>query len=433
MQTLDRARLVAIDRLRFSKAVRLFSSIAIEERERLRPLRSPDDVARSVGNLCRAARARYGLAGTSRISERMNELMRQWSPDGFHWDKFFPANGSKSVSRALILKRPRAGGEKGVLFLAFEFLWMRLFRYANLGALSRDYDLVLSPTWSPPHDLAFFIANRLWPGELFTILSNFDDAGAFESVYRNVHPIPLLASSWVDPRAIGADGEAEKQYDFVMLANFAEYKRHFALFRALARMQRSTKVLLLGVPWAGRSRETLERDAELLGVREQVVIKEGLYGDAMFRELRLAKVSVVLSLLEGSCVAVTESLFAGLPVGVLKNARIGSKAFINSSTGRLLNEGSLASELADFAAHYRNYEPRKWALEAGIGCQESSKVLNEHLKKAADPRGLPWTADIVSMHWRPDPRYVCPDDEEAMREEYATFGSKYGVTIEPGP
>lgn len=431
MRLLRRVNIFVRDYLRFSNTARRVLSVAIRQREHLRQAADPNEIARSVKSLARAARLSLNRGGPSRVDPRTERLMRRWSPTGFHWDEFFYDSRNKSVGQSIILKRPQSRDEKGVLFVAFEFQWMRLFRHANIELLARDYDLVLSPTWSPPHDLALLLAARMWPREFFTILSNLGDLRAFQGLSPKIQPIPLLASNWVNPDAVPIrDPASERVFDIVMVANFALYKRHFALFRALARMNPSVKALLIGVPWEGRSRRELELEAKIFGVLDRITIREGLYGDEMFRELQSAKVSVIMSLLEGSCVAIAESLFAGVPVGVLSNARIGSKAFINERTGRLLDERSLASDLTDFLRHYREYHPREWAVKAGIGCCESSKILNDHLKRAALSQGKPWSVDIAPMHWRPYPRYVCRSDRTSMRDEYLQFEATYGAGIE---
>lgn len=431
MRKLRQIKIIVGDRLRYSMATRRLFSISISQRERFRRTTGPNEIARSVKNLARAARIDPNCGDSSRIDSRIERLMQRWSPQGFNWDELFFDSRDKSVGQSIILKKPQSSDEKGVLFVAFEFQWMRLLRNANIELLARDYDLVLSPTWSPPQDLALLLAARMWPCEFFTILSNFDDLRAFHGLSPRIRSIPLLASNWVNPDVVPArDAKRECDFDIVMLANFAPYKRHVALFRALSRMDPSVKALLIGVPHEGRSRQTLENQAETFGVRGQVTIKPSLPDSELFRELQSAKVSVIMSLVEGSCVAVAESLFAGVPVGLLRNARIGSKAFINERTGRLIDERSLASELIDFLKHYREYDPRSWAMEAGIGCRESSRVLNEHLRRVALATGKRWTVDISPMHWRPYPTYVLPEDE-SMPGEYARFKSTYGVTIEP--
>ena len=305
--------------------------------------------------------SRISVRNLNRLEAKIRETTARWSPINFDWDRFFPRSRSNSVRKSIILKRPQPSGEKGVLFVAFEDEWLRLFRNANLPQLARDYDLIISPTWSPPHDLPFLIATAMWPSTLFTILSNHDDIPAFERLARNVRPIPLLASNWVHPEMFAPRGDPTKKYDIVMLANFAKYKRHFALFRALRSMDRKTKVLLLGRGWEGRTRDTIEEEARLFGVLDRVTIQEGLGDAEMIEALQSAKVSVIMSMREGSCVAVAESLFANVPVGLIEGANIGSRIFINNRTGCFLRPGRLAKDLTSFVERYRTYEPLKWA------------------------------------------------------------------------
>jgi hypothetical protein len=357
-------------------------------------------------------------------------MAARWRPADFDWDRFFPSSRSKSVRRSIILKRPQPNGEKGVLFVAFEDEWLRLFRHAKLSWLARDYDLIVSPSWSPPHELSLLVAAAMWPGTLFTILSNHDDIPAFEQLAHNVKVIPLLASNWVHPELFAPRGEPTKQYDIVMVANFAKYKRHFALFRALGSMEGKTKVLLLGGTWEGRTRDTIRDEARLFGVLDRITIREGLGGAEMAEALQSAKVSVIMSMREGSCVAVAESLFANVPVGLIRGANVGSRFFINDRTGCFLRPKALAKDLAAFVARYRSYEPLKWALENEISCKGSCRVMNDALKSWARTAGSPWTVDIVPMHWRPNAKFLVPSDNERMRDEYVRFEKDYGVSIE---
>src|SRR5207244_8495781 len=134
---------------------------------------------------------------------------------------------------------------------------------------------------------------------------------------NNIETIPLLASSWVNAETFIPDTSLHKHYDIAVLANFASYKRHFALFRALHQMDKNLRVLLLGRSWAGRTKSTLEGEARLFGVLNRITIAEGLADREMIQALQSAKVSVIMSLAEGACVAVTESLFADVPVGLI--------------------------------------------------------------------------------------------------------------------
>jgi glycosyltransferase involved in cell wall biosynthesis len=329
----------------------------------------------------------------------------------------------------MILKLPRANGERGVLFISFEENWIRLFRHGDVAALARDYDLVLSPTWSPPQDLAMQVASSLWPRPLYSILSNMDDGEIFRRLYPNVVPVPLLASHWVNPEFF-APRHVAKEFDIAVLANFAAYKRHIALFRAL-KDARELSVVLLGRPWEGRTAAVLMEEAAAFGVVDQITIREGLDDEAMLRSLQSARVSLILSMNEGSCVAVAESLIADVPVGLIRDARVGSRCFINDQTGRFLNAGDLGSDLKAFVTASRTFSPRKWMLEHGHSYRESSARLNAALRAGAITQSLPWTTDIVPMQWRPNPEYLSLGEAALLGGDYPRFEEKYGIALKP--
>jgi hypothetical protein len=427
---LKRLILVGTDFLRYNAASRIALSYAIGARDTLAPLSGSNATATALLRRTFAARLRGRAHRSARLERRIIHAYQQWSPDGFDWDRFFPDSKPRLVQKSIILKPPKANGEKGVLFVSFESNWLRLLRYADVKKLAADYNLVLSPTWSPPYDLAFLVAYRLWPGTLVTILSNLDDEIIFHELTPNVVTVPLLASSWVDPDTFCPLSNGEKRHDIVMLATFAHYKRHFALFRAISEMRKKPRVLILGHRQDGRTRTSLEEEATLFGVGKQVTILEALPDREMIRALQSAKVCAIMSMGEGSCVAVAESLFANVPVGLVAGANIGSRAFINAYTGRFLRSDCLAEDLESFIREFSAYNPRRWMIENKASYVDSCRILNESLKSLARKQGRPWTTDIASMHWRPNPVFACQADRDSLRQEYLLFERRYGIGIE---
>jgi hypothetical protein len=430
MALLERTRLALSDVARHHPMSRLALSHLLERLDRFRRSENPNQTARSLNRLTLAARLGNGKRSLDRVESKLMERLEQFSPSGFAWDQFLPGSAERIIHKSIILKAPRGNGERGVLFVAFEDNWLRLLRYVDISRLAQDYHLIISPTWSPPHDLPLLLAVKLWPGTLFTILSALEDIPVFERISPRIATIPVLASSWVDPALFAPRGQGRKTFDIVMLANFARYKRHFALFRALKDMSPMTSVVLLGRGWDGRTADHLRHEAELFGVQNQVTIREGLPDAEMIRTLQESRVSVIMSKAEGACVAVAESLFADVPVALLENASVGSRAFINDQTGCFLRTDRIAEDLTEFIAHSDRYRPRQWMLENGKSYRESSQILNSAVKSWAQSHGEPWTTDLKPIHWRPYARFVGPADTAEMLAEYHRFAGEYGVPIE---
>ncbi len=422
---LNRLKLELSDSLRFSPAVRATISWYLQQRNRF----SSDSAMTKLNRETLAGRLHYRPDHMQPLEQRCLRFASEVDWSGDSWGPPLPDSTKPVVYKSIILKPPQQDGEKGVLFVSFEDNWLRLLRHGQIESLARDYELVISPTWSPPYDPPLFAAIHLWPGKLFVLLSNFSDPATFARLHPNVVPIPLLAASWVNTALMTPDPSIAKTFDLVKLANFAKYKRHFALFRALSRMDPSTRVLLLGRGWQNRTRETLEAEAELYGVRKMVTIMEDLPNHELITALQSAKAFVLMSKGEGSCVAVVEAMFANLPVGLLTDAHVGSKAFINDDTGMLLRPERLAADLTTLIERASTYRPREWVMSNGIDYAASTKTLNGILRERTRATGGVWTRDIVPHHWRPNPRFLTSDDRDAMSAAYSSFESRYGVGI----
>jgi len=419
------------DHLRFDAGFRYAASLFLRWYVRLANGADTAGRIRLAHLNVRAARICPSRRLLRRLESSLRNHVEHLNPTGDDWNLISPESASDTVAKGIILKAPGGDGEKGVLFISFEGQWLRLFRYGDIEKIARDYHLVLAPSWSPPHDLALMMAARLWPGPLFTLMSNFNDYDAFRRLSPNLEPIQLLASSWVNPDIFDVSEPVEKEYDIVVLANFAAYKRHFLLFRALRDMAPETRVLLLGRAIDGRSSETILSEADVYGVRDRVTIKEGLPDAEMVRAMRSAKVSLMLSGTEGSCVAVVECLFADVPVGLFENAIIGSRAYINDRTGALLSPRGVGRQLTEFIAGSAQMTPRQWVLDHEISCFGSSRILNETVKERVVGWGEAWTGDLAVHHWRPNPSYVNEEDVKKYAPLYADFKTKYGCGLMP--
>ena len=207
---LKRNAILLTDFLRFDATSRGFLSRALMSCDALAPRTQMNDLARSVLRLVKAARICPSPRLLARIEGRILRRIAQIDPRQLDWDTIFPKSRPREVRRAIILKRPVGPREKGVIFIAFEVEWLRLLRYADLDLLSRNYHLVLAPTWSPPHDLPFLMAAKMWPTRFFHILSRFRrPAGVREAgVERGVDSADIieLGRSWL-VRCAGRRGE----------------------------------------------------------------------------------------------------------------------------------------------------------------------------------------------------------------------------------
>jgi glycosyltransferase involved in cell wall biosynthesis len=428
---LKRLKIQAEDMLRYNPAVRNLLASSTLVKAPGRPAASTAEAARIVHRLCQAARlAATGsmmLKAEAAIARQLSAINPQLAP----WAEFLSDFGLDRIYKTIILKRYVSDREKGVVFVSFDNQMARLAKAGDLGQFAARYTLVLSPQWSPPHSIASYLFPRLYPEPIFCLISNSRDLKIFPRISDKYRMIPLYASNWVDPREFTPVPFPEKNIDIFMLANFAKYKRHHALFAALRELPRDYRVLLVGQRERGRDRDTMLAEAAAFGVRDRVEIREDVTDEELHDCFVRAKTSLILSRREGSCVAVVESMFANTPVGLYEDAEVGSRVFINQHTGLLLRHDHLAAQLKDFVESSTQYQPRKWVMENGVDCVASSQTLNDVLKQHALANGGEWTEDIATLRWRPNPQYYDSHDSERLRPCYEEIESRCGIAISP--
>jgi glycosyltransferase involved in cell wall biosynthesis len=334
------------------------------------------------------------------------------------------------LPKGILLKPPVSPVEKGLLYLTFEDHWLRLLQSGQVPAIARRYDLLLGPSSSPPPSPELLLLLRLWPGRLFSLLSNFKDASLLRLLSPKLTPVPLLASHWVDPDAYAPHLDGPKDYDIAMLAHFDPVKRHWLFFEALRKLPRRFRVLLMGVPLGGRTEKDLLAEARTFGVQDRFDLVLRPSRDALMAGLARARTSLIFSRQEGACIAVAESLFADTPVGLFRNARIGSKAFINGRTGVLLRRRGLAEQLQRFVETAQEYRPREWAL-GHISCHVSRRVLDRVLQQAAHRDEVPWTRNVLPFAENLVPAYLSAEVEAEMMPWYEDFAERYGLLLGP--
>lgn len=425
---LKRWALEGEDRLRYSPQVRRWlSGLQLLRSSRAAP-QGHQARAYAIRDLCAAVRLAPDEQAVRAVMARIHEYVRALEPANVDWSGLAP-DTSRRIGRAAVLKPYLGEREKGVLFISFESEWLKLLLHGVLAAVTRRYALVLAPSGSP-HNLTGYVFPTAVDGPVFTLISHAEEAELFPRIAANYVVAPLYASSWVDPDLFRPLPRQRRDLDLVMVANFAKFKRHFALFKALRSMPRRLRVLLIGQDEGVRNGETILETARCYGVADRFELVRNAPWQTVADALCRARASVILSRREGSCVVVAESLFADTPVALLRDADVGSRAFINAQTGWLLQDGDLAAQLTNFIAVSERYAPRSWAL-ANISCHQSSRVLNDLVKKHLLAAGHKWTRDLAPLSWRPDPYLVRPEDRAMMRQEREDFRARFGLDLGP--
>lgn len=356
-----------------------------------------------------------------------------WFDHEIGWSRYRrqESDGLPAISHGLVIKPAVPGREKGVLVIWVEYNLVALMRSPRLEAILRDYRVVFSTSWSPP-DLALVWSLACFPGaQLYVIGSNAKDAGWLGQIPSRLKVLPFYASHWISGDDYAGEGLSgcEKRYDFGMVANWAPFKRHWLLFRALRELPAETRVALVGQPEGAHTVETARELAAAHGVADRIEWFNRLEPSEVRKVQAASRCGLILSRREGSCLAVVESLLADVPVGMVKEAHVGSLDFINEATGAALDERGMARDLASLLERAKSgaFSPRAWAIahaEAGL----SSRRLEEILREEAVAAGEPWTRGLEAFCLRrARPDYLSAESWARGSVWHRDFEEAHGV------
>ena len=169
--------------------------------------------------------------------------------------------------------------ERGVIVADYQYVFPLLAGLFDLGAICDRYDVVLEPSWADvcaPEVLLFTRQDR--PIYVQTIEPR--DREVLSALDTNLRVVPLAANWWVDPRRAPASCGV-RDIDVIMVAAWADIKRHWRVFRALSELRRRGRKLrtaLVGYRY-DRTREEIEGLAAHFGIRDQVETYERISQD----------------------------------------------------------------------------------------------------------------------------------------------------------
>jgi glycosyltransferase involved in cell wall biosynthesis len=351
-----------------------------------------------------------------------------WRKKKIGWKRLQHEFTSKALDKSIILKFPTVDGEKGVLYVSFEYNWLRLIEHYDLPRILQQYFLVVASSSSPPDFPLHWMLAHIGPDPVFLQISNPSDIEMHQRFRHNIRPLPIMASDWINPDFYQPRPQHQREIDILMVAGWSLLKRHWLLFAALRKMRRNLRVVLIGQDSEGRTADDVWHEARAFGVANRIEIIRDATIEMVTEQQCNSKASVVLSAREGSSVVVTESFFANAPVAMTFNAHIGSRAYINRQTGVLLRSETMAAQLSELIEQSASYSPRAWAI-ANVTCSHSTKTLNSLLREYCSERRIPWTQDIAHLCWHPDPTYVNDADAARMKQAYEDLYKRHGVIV----
>ncbi|CDI04092.1 hypothetical protein BN873_860001 [Candidatus Competibacter denitrificans Run_A_D11] len=328
--------------------------------------------------------------------------------------KLFPAN-------IIVLKSP-GPNERGVIYLYYSYVYPLFMRLFDAKAVSSRYHLVLEPSWSGHFDPNILTTTQL-NAPIFVGSIEPRDAAFLKAVHSNLIPVSVGGNTWVDANVFRplSNLGIEKDFDLISIAAWARYKRHWALFRAVARMRAmgsTPRLALVGYPLDLTKMDILAQ-AQIFKIDDLIEIFEQLPPRKVNELLNRSKVHVLWSCREGTPRATIEAMAAGVPSIVREGFNYGHHyPYINDDTGRFATEQDLPKVLIDMIDNYRLYSPRDYVISF-MTPEASTQRLNQEICRVALSLGEVWTRDLaIKVSTLGGLMYLDPSDNQRFADDY---------------
>jgi glycosyltransferase involved in cell wall biosynthesis len=322
----------------------------------------------------------------------------------------FPSNITFRQNLMVLKPYNQRTGEKGVLILAFNYLFQAFQAIYRAREMSEYYWMIFEPSFYRYEDPAYALFQG-W--QVLLQAGNPVIRAGITAIGSSFDTVPVSSSDWTDSDLFCPLPGATKIYDLVYVANWSENKQHELLFRALAKINRPLRVALLGFLWE-RTRDDIVALARKYGVADRCEIFEKLPAEEVNRLLNQSRVNLLLSRFEAGNKALYEAMFANLPSVVYRHCEGLDPACMNEQTGILADENQLCDAILLALDQQDRFEPRAWALEH-TGYERSTRIVSDKLRELSAIRREPWQTDIAAKVNRPTFAYKNPEDENRLR------------------
>lgn len=328
---------------------------------------------------------------------------------------------------AIVVASPQPSGARGVIILNYNHIFPHFAREFDVRRIAERYHLVLEASWSGYCVEDVLCYTLLRPNTVFVQGYEKHDADFIDAIGTNLVNVPLSTNWWVDWRVFSPDPEIERDLDFVMVASWADFKRHHRFFRALQKLRRNGHRLrgaCVGYP-AGLTLEEIQRRARWYGVADQIEFHEFIPQTEVAALMKRAKANVVWSRKEGVNRVIIEGMFCDVPCLLPEGFNYGYRyGYVNDETGRFSTDRNLPRDLLEMTREPWPHSPASW-VRRHMTPQQSTEILAQaigrHCAEIGEepPERLAVKVDGLSAmeYWDRDDESSFAPDYEFLREQ----------------
>ena len=292
----------------------------------------------------------------------------------------------KPFRNRLIIVSPPTKNQKGVLLIKYNNYFIYFEKIFDLNKLYQRYIIILEPSFSgyfSPSILVFLkydipIIIQAYENEDYQFLKNLN---------TNLIPVKVGANFWVNP-SIFFPKKIKKKFDIIMVAIWADFKRHYRLFEAIkkSKYKKSLNICLVGKPYP-HSKDHIKNLSKFYNVFNNLTFYENIHQQELNDLYNQSKVCLLLSKKEGLNKSIIEAMYANTPSFILKGFNYGQKyEYINYKTGGFINDKQLHIFLDTIKHNFltTEYNPNEWIkknVSYHVGTQKLIEALNNIEKK----------------------------------------------------
>ena len=323
---------------------------------------------------------------------------------------------------AIVVASAHCSSARGIIILCYNYAFPLFAREFDVKKVIEKYHLVLEPSWSG-YCTEELLCYTLWrPATVFVEAYEPRDKRFIEGIDSGLKTVPLSANWWVDHRIFSPDHSVEKDLDFIMVASWANFKRHHRFFKVLRDLRRRGHRLqgaCVGYP-GGLTLDDIRMRAEWYGVSDQITFYEFISQIEIAHLMNRAKVNIVWSRREGVNRVIIEGMFCNVPCIIPDGFNYGYRyPYVNEETGRWSDDLRLASDLLEMTQNRWPGSPSNWVhrhmtpQHAGVTLRQS---IARHCEQSGEPMPGRIALKINGLHGQ---EYWEPDDVGEFAADYS--------------
>ena len=340
---------------------------------------------------------KYFVNGHAYNSEIQNAFIASVAPLS-NTVEFFTAPQKMLNGIITVLKKPN-GDEKGVIIINYSYYFPLFLRFFKAEEILQKYHLILEPSWAGFCESNILIYTRL-DVPIFIQTYEERDYHFVKALNSNLVPIKVGPSWFINYKNFSPpQPDQERDIDLIVVAAWAKYKRHRALFSALKGVvsrKPDLTIVLVGYP-GDMSQNDILTYANEMGLAKNVKIYEWITPQEVAELYKRAKINVLWSKFEGNNRAIIEGMLCDTPVIMREDHNYGEKYdFINAQTGYFANEQTLESMVFSLLSNTNTFTPREYILN-NRNCDVATATMQDAIRQYEQKHNgnIEWHSDLA--------------------------------------